>query len=54
MHVTDAIDDAGTDASYGVNVRLTSWSFPLTLGNQSNGANRRVTRTSRRILRRVA
>lgn len=54
VHVTDAIDDAGTGASYGVNVRMTSWSFPLTLGTQSNGANRRVTRTSRRLVRSVA
>jgi hypothetical protein len=54
VHVTDARDDEGTDASYGINVRMTSWSFPLTLGPQSNGANRRVARTSRRLVRSVA
>lgn len=52
--VTDAIDEHGTDASYTLPVRMTSWSFPLTLGAQSNGANRRVSRTSRRLVRSVA
>lgn len=54
VHVTDATDDAGTDATYGINVRMTSFSFPLTLGNQSNGGNRRVSRTSRRLVRSAA
>jgi hypothetical protein len=51
--VTDGTDEAGTGARYTLPVRMTSWSFPLTLGPQSNGANRRVTRTSRRLVRRT-
>lgn len=54
VKVTDGTDDLGTDASYNIDVRMTSFSFPLTLGNQSNGANRRVSRTARQLVRSVA
>lgn len=52
--ITDAIDDEGTGASYSVPMPLKSFSIPLTLGNQSNGYNARVSRTSRLITRSAA
>jgi hypothetical protein len=54
VHLSDGIDDDLAGASYGVAIRMTSFSFPLTLGNQSNGANRRVSRTSRQLVRSAA
>lgn len=54
VHVTDGKDALLAGASYGLNVRMSSWSFPLTLGSQSNGGNRRVSRPSRRLVRSAA
>jgi hypothetical protein len=54
VRLTDGLDDDGTGATFSLTVPLGSQSYPLGLGNQSNGYMRLVSRSRRRIGRRAA
>lgn len=54
VRLTDALDDDDRGASFSITVPLGSQSIPLTLGSQSNGYLKRVSRSKRRIARRAA
>lgn len=54
VRLTDATDRNGTGATFSETVALRSMSIPLTLGTQSNGYLRRVSRSRSKIRRRAA
>jgi hypothetical protein len=49
VRLTDALDDHGNGASYSETVTIRTMSIPLTLGTQSNGHLRRVSRSKTKI-----